>query len=58
VLHLTGITVSEGVIPDEKINKPTEQTESSINRRADFLIGITSSFLGRTKIIVKSYSTK
>ena len=43
--HLTGKSVSAGVISDEKINKLTELTDRSINRRADFLTGINSEFL-------------
>ena len=55
---LTGIPVFAGVIAEEKINKLTELTDSSIKRMADFLTGINSEFWGKTKIIVKSYSAK
>lgn len=42
--HLTGISVSAGVIAEEKINRLTELTDNRIKRRADFLTGINSEF--------------
>ncbi|MEO7768029.1 MAG: hypothetical protein ABIS01_11405 [Ferruginibacter sp.] len=60
-VHLTGrpgTVVAAGAEADEKSNKLTEQTDTTIRRRADFFKGIYSSFLGNTKITFKSYSHK
>jgi len=61
VAHLTGKTGAmgaEGVTADGYTSKLTELTDNRIKRQADFFIGIYSSFLGKTKITVKSYSHK
>jgi hypothetical protein len=47
-----------GVMADEYTSNPIELTDNRIISRADFFIDIYSSFLGETKITVKSYSTK
>lgn len=55
---ISGIAGNEGVTEEENTSKLTELRDNTINRMADFLIGITVVFLGITKITVKSYSTK
>ena len=58
-LHLTGSAIGVTIlISDDNTNKPTELTDSAIRRRADFFKGIYSYFWIKTKITVKSYSTK
>ncbi|MEP7107978.1 MAG: hypothetical protein ABI760_08345 [Ferruginibacter sp.] len=52
------MTGSPGAIADENSSKANELTDITINKRADFFKGIFSSFFGKTKITVKSYSTK
>jgi hypothetical protein len=58
-LHFTGCTSgSSGATPAENTSRLTELSDSTIIKRADFFTGIYGSFWSKTKITVKSYSSK